>query len=165
MIKDKHGIIRHTLPRPHGLIECETVYDIGCGIRPFNWYEPKRRICVEPSYVYSAILEKAGYFVHSCSALEFLKGTSPVECIYMLDVIEHIGEPEAWEVIKLVEEKTERQSVIYTPQGECPQTEDGWGLGEDELQTHRSTWYDFEFRIRGWETHRYGKGFYALLTV
>ena len=53
-------LMKHHLPRPPGLSECDTVLDVGAGIRPMNWYAPAEHLCVEPYGPYADRLEAAG---------------------------------------------------------------------------------------------------------
>lgn len=155
------GLQKHNLPRPDGLIECSTVLDIGAGIRPMQWYKPDHHICVEPYKPYCDLLEKAGYVVFNATAEIALKELE-APAIYLLDVIEHLEKDLALEVIELAKQKAYRQLVIYTPMGFMEQDEDGWDLGGDEWQTHRSGWLPNEFP--DWNTYRYARGFFAIWT-
>jgi len=69
---------------------------------------------------------------------------------------------EAAAVIRLAEEKADRQLIIFTPFGFMDQIDDGWGLGEDDWQTHRSGWVPGEFL--NYVTWRHARGFFAVLT-
>lgn len=91
-------IVEHNLPRPYGLIECETVLDVGAGVRPMNWYKPTRHICVEPCEQYAKHLTEAGYEVIGKTALEALRTKRKGHAVYMLDVIEHMEKDDALEV-------------------------------------------------------------------
>ncbi len=158
-----NGLVKSKMPRPRGLIEVDNVYDIGAGIRPIQWYKPKRHVCVEPCKQYAEILSRAGFEVVEQTALNFLRHAEPTESIYMLDVIEHMEKDEATEVIALAEQVAQKQLIIFTPYGFMRQVDDGWGLGEDDWQTHRSGWLPDEFRH--YHTWRHCRGFFAVLTV
>ena len=158
-----NGLIENNLERPQGLIECDTVLDIGAGLRPMCWYTPKLHFCIEPYKLYVERLAYAGYRVIERTALQFLSGSCLLyEAIYLLDVIEHMDKEEGEEVIKLAIGLATKQVVIFTPHGFMQQTEDAWGLGGDYWQTHRSGWLPGEFP--DWHTYRYAKGFFAVLT-
>ena len=159
----KNGLVKSKMPEPRGLLKVDTVYDIGAGIRPIQWYQPHSHICVEPCKQYVKMLELAGYTVAHQTALQFLTHAEPVAAIYMLDVIEHMEKGEALEVISLAKRKAKKQLIIFTPFGFLEQVDDGWGLGEDFWQTHRSGWKPNEFP--GFVTYRHGRGFFAVLTV
>jgi hypothetical protein len=162
------NLIKHDLPRPPGLIECNVVLDVGAGIRPMNWYEPAEHICVEPYGPYADRLKAAGFLVVQATALQALRAVEgPVDAIYLLDVIEHMEKAEALEVIDLAKAKAARQVVVFTPYGFMQQDSDVWGLGGHHWQTHRSGWLPEEFP--GWQCERYGwppfEGFYAVWTA
>jgi len=158
-------LIIHNLPAPEGMIECETVLDIGSGIRPMNWYKPKQHICLDPYDPYLERLAGYGYKTICSTAKHYLTNRSKFiydddfEAIYMLDVIEHMHKNEGQEVIELAKEVTGTQLIIFTPKGFMEQTEDAWGLGGHEWQTHRSGWLPGEFP--GWRIQMYAKGFFA----
>ncbi len=168
--------LKHTLPRPKGLIECDYVADIGAGIRPFNWYKPKRLICVEPYRPYVEKLRSANYDVIPDTAIIFLSDTyiaaediakenpgfTLLDSIYMLDVVEHMEKEEGQECLDLAMKVAEKQVVIFTPNGFVEQTEDEWGLGGEYWQTHRSGWTPDEFP--GWDISFFDEGFFAIWT-
>lgn len=166
MKTDPNGLLVHDLPRPKGLIECDTLIDVGAGIRPMNWYQPKEHICVEPHDQYADRLEKAGYKVLRQTAMEALSVERSGHAVYLLDVIEHMEKDEALEVIELAK-RGAVQVVVFTPYGFMKQDHDVWGLGGHHWQTHRSGWMPEEFP--GWYTERYGwppfEGFYAVWTA
>lgn len=157
------GILEHTLERPPGLVECQTVLDVGTGVRPMQWYKPARHQCVEPCEAYAAVLRAAGYGVlmdesgRSLTALEALRGVMHTpdlsfEAIYLLDVIEHLEKDEGREVLRLAQQVATVQIVVFTPDGFKAQTTDAWGYGEHAWQTHRSGWTESDFL--GWRVSR-----------
>lgn len=149
------------LPRPEGIIEAETVLDIGPGIRPMGWYKPKRHICFEPHGPYADALEAAGYEVWRVTALEALKalrrrhGTYHA-AIYMLDVIEHMDRDVGEEVLLMALALSPIQVVVATPVGYLPQEGDAWDMGGDHWQKHRSGWMPADFP--GWRIEYYDNG-------
>ena len=152
-------ILKHDLPRPEGLIECDVVIDVGAGIRPMQWYVPTRHICVEPYGQYADHLEAAGYEVIRQTAKEALQVEREGHAVYLLDVIEHMEKAEGLEVVELAMLGA-RQVVVFTPYGFMQQDHDVWGLGGHHWQTHRSGWLPEEFP--GWRTQLYDTGFYAI---
>lgn len=143
----RHRLLHHNLESPQGLLECDSVLDIGAGIRPFPWYTPKRHICVEPSLVYCDILRANGFEVVQATAEEALRELK-AEAVLMLDVIEHMPRDVGDRVVPLAVAAASRQVVIYTPNGFMVQDHDTWGLGEDEWQRHKSAWTPDDFA--GW---------------
>ena len=157
------GLIKHNLVRPIGLIECDTVLDIGAGLRPMQWYQPAMHNCVDAFQPYCDKLNDAGYHAFCETAKKYLTHTIlKYEAIYLLDVIEHMEKTEGEEVVKLAQELATKQVVIFTPFGFMEQSGDAWGLGGDYWQTHRSGWLPEEFP--DWHTYRHGKGFFAIWT-
>ena len=138
-------------PRPHGLIECEKVLDIGAGLRPMGWYKPKRHTCIEPYWPYAGYLMQAGYDTIWSDALTALQRIRAREydAIYVLDVLEHLPRLAGRELLKMVYHLQPKQIVVFTPYGFMPQKGDAWGLGGDEWQEHRSGWMPRDFP--GWE--------------
>ena len=158
-----NGLIKHNLPRPEGLIECESVLDIGCGIRPMNWYKPDQHICIEPYDAYIDRLRAAGYAAFQETALHALKKGRTAEGIYLLDVIEHMDKDEGLAVIELAKVQVQVQIVIFTPWGFMEQETDEWGLGGHYWQKHRSGWKPED--LPGFDCYRWGKGFYGVFTA
>lgn len=158
------GIVEHTLPKPPGLIEPEWYADIGCGIRPVNWWPDAQAVLVEPYAGYCDVLRQSGHKPVNLIALNYLEASSDgfVPAIYLLDVIEHMHRPEGERVIELAQRKAERQVVIYTPKGFLEQEGDAWGLGGEHWQKHRSGWLPGDFP--GWQVTMHGKGFFAVWT-
>ncbi len=172
--KKKTGLLRHTLPRPKGVIECDVVLDVGAGIRPFNWYKPKHHVCIEPYEPYCELLEAAQFEVYQMTAVEALDLLmfDRIDAVYLLDVIEHMEKEPALHVLEQAKAMARVQVVIYTPWGFMEQTKDGWGLGGHSWQTHRSGWLPEEFTAAdGWTTqsfrpdrHPHPQGLYAIWT-
>ena len=162
------ALLDHSLIRPDGLIEVDSVLEIGPGIRPMQWYTPKNHTCVEPSPVYAKILADNGYTTWEHTAAEVLKEipfgieAAKFEQIIMLDVIEHMEKDEGSEVILDLMEYAPKQIVIYTPYGFLQQSGDAWGLGQDYWQEHRSGWFPEDFP--GWTIQRHNESFFALWT-
>ena len=160
-MKSSQTTLEHTLPRPKGLIECDTVLDIGAGIRPMNWYVPKSHVCTDPYEPYYLRLCDAGYEAVQGTALDVLAVLSS-DAIYLLDVLEHMHKNEGIEVIDLAKKKAIKQIVIFTPKGFVQQTKDAWNMGGEYWQTHRSGWLPGEFP--GWDISFYDEGFFAIWT-
>jgi hypothetical protein len=155
----------HDLKPPHVLIKCDVVADIGCGIRPMQWYPPKRHILVEPFQGYVDILRqhlRPNQQVMSATAYEYLSTCGPLDAIYLLDVIEHMDKAMGWKVIARALEKARQQIVIFTPDGFMPQFGDAWELGGDYWQQHRSGWTAQDFK--GWTIERVKHSFFAVWT-
>ena len=164
----ENGLVASGLPRPTGLIEVDTVLDIGAGLRPMPWYTPKRHVCVEPHPPYADRLEAALYEVWRMTAREALHGQTPgtFDAIWMIDVIEHMDRAEGAEVLQLAMALKPKQIVVFTPHGFLPQEGDVWGLGGEHWQRHRSGWKPADFP--GWAISYPLEGlkqFFAVRTV
>lgn len=169
----KNGLIEHNLDRPAGLIECDIVLDVGCGVRPMNWYKPQRHICVDAHAPYlQRVAAVGGYECLHANALDALRLLKPgaADAIYVLDVIEHMTREDGQELVRLALMAQPRQIVIFTPLGFLPQHGDAWGLGGDHWQEHRSGWLPEDFQ--GWAIEisrcgprtELGRGFFAIWT-
>ena len=146
------------LPRPAGLVEVDTVLDIGVGLRPVGWYKPKRHICVEPHGPYADKLEAAGYTVERMTAdyaMLMLAGEQ-IDAVYLLDVIEHMERHEGERVLGLARLLEPKQIVVSTPVGFFAQHGDAWNLGGEKWQEHRSGWEPSDFP--GWTISYYKNG-------
>jgi hypothetical protein len=167
-----NGLIKHTLPEPNGIIHCDTVWDVGAGIRPMNWWTPKRHICVEPHITYAKILQNAGYTVVKRTAQEFARTAISegklLEQVLLLDVVEHMTRFEAEQVIDDLAFQVHKQLVIYTPIGFTDNTNedggDGWGYDGQPWQEHKCGFEPSDSIFRGWRIEKYAKGFFGILT-
>lgn len=159
------GLFRHRLPAPRGLIECDTVLDIGAGIRPTAWYAPKRHVCVEPYAIYADRLRATGMECMQCTAREALRfvDIGAFDAIYMLDSLEHMTREEGAQVLQLALAVEPKQIVVYTPLGFLEQHGDAWGLGGAEWQEHRSGWLPKDFP--GWTIEERPGAFFAIWTL
>lgn len=137
--------------------ETEVVLDIGCGIRPMNYFRPKLHLLVEPWPEYADILSyryagDKSVMVLRTGALEALRtfGDNSVDSIFLLDVIEHIKKSIGLMVIEECERVAREQVVLFTPLGFMPQhvemgRKDGWGLSGNAVQQHLSGWEPEDF--------------------
>lgn len=144
--------------------ETEIALDLGCGIRPMNYFRPKLHLLVEPWREYADILtyRHAGdksVIVLRAGALEVLRtlGDNSVDSIFLLDVIEHLEKDIGLKVIEECERVAREQVVLFTPLGFMPQhveigQKDGWGLSGNAVQTHLSGWEPEDFSS-AWSFH------------
>lgn len=79
------------------VVETDVVLDIGCGIKPMNYYRPRLHIMVEPWSEYSDILAQRNLgdksvMILKLGALEALRALRGqfVDSVFLLDVIEHL---------------------------------------------------------------------------
>jgi hypothetical protein len=161
-----NGLVYHNLKRPAKLIEVETVLDVGAGVRPFGWYQPRQHICVEPCAAYRTRLLKTGLEVIGTTAEQALSFLKPgaMGAIYMLDVIEHMERAVGLRCIELALMAQPRQIVVYTPLGFLEQDgPDPWGLGGELWQRHRSGWTPADFQA-DWSIEYHANSFFAIWT-
>lgn len=159
-------IAEHTLERPKGLIECQSVLDIGAGIRPMQWYKPNHHMCIEPYTPYAKVLERSGYHVINATAkdalTQLIADGQHFEAVYLLDVIEHMDRAEGFTVLELANQVATRQIVVFTPDGFEPQTKDVWGYGGHYWQTHKSGWSAEDFLM--FDVSKVDNALFAVLT-
>lgn len=140
------------------ILKTDILLDIGAGVRPQCYFEPKVHICIEPFKEYRDIIKPLfpnnsyPIFIRT-DALTALKtfDDNSVDSIFMLDLIEHLEKTEGKKLIKEADRVARKQIVIFTPYGFYPQhysdlnDKDGWGLTGTELQTHKSGWKPKDF--------------------
>jgi glycosyltransferase involved in cell wall biosynthesis len=135
----------------------DVVLDIGCGIRPQTFFEPKLSIFCEPHSKYVQILQNRFLGQPNVvilqgtwqEALKFLPDQS-VDSVFLLDVIEHLEKGEGLHLLEECERLARKQIVIFTPLGFMPQNYemgqgDAWGLDGGEYQVHKSGWTPKDF--------------------
>jgi hypothetical protein len=141
------------------IIHTDIVLDIGSGIAPMKFFEPKFcHIIMEPFIEYVEILRyryrnsSKHIILNTTDTLEALKlfGDFSVDSIFLLDVVEHMEKDYGLKVIKELERIAKRQIIIFTPLGfdeqDCENDEkDSWGLGGSKFQHHHSGWFPEDF--------------------
>lgn len=139
------------------VLKTDVVLDIGCGIRPMGWFEPKLYICIEPFFQYVELMQERfrgepGFIILQVNAIEGLASlpNNSVDSVYMLDMIEHIPKEMGMQLLKECERVARKQVVICTPLGFMEQkyesgSKDAWGLDGAELQEHKSGWLPADF--------------------
>jgi hypothetical protein len=144
--------------------ETDVVLDIGCGIKPMNYFNPKLHIMADPCKEYINILtfQYAGdksKLILLQNALSILKemADNSIDSIFLLDVIEHIDKEEGFKIIAECERVAREQIIIFTPLGFMPQhiDKDGidaWGLNGGTFQQHISGWTPADFDS-AWSMH------------
>lgn len=150
------------LPRPSELIEGKVLLDVGAGLRPSGWYVPKKHICVEPHGPYAEVLRAHGFETNGKTAIEAMRGMDPgsVDCVHMLDVIEHMHREDGEMALHLALETARQQVVVFTPVGFMQQEHDAWNMGGEHWQKHRSGWDPSDFP--GWFISYFGNAFIAV---
>lgn len=145
------------------LLPGEVVVDVGPGIQPQTLTDPRVHICVDAHRPYverlqSEIGDDPHYVLINSTwdvALKAMPARS-VDCVYALDVIEHMEKEDGMAFLREAERVARRQIVIFTPLGFYPQTYDDpsqpdrWGMDGGFWQTHRSGWLPEDFGD-GWD--------------
>lgn len=153
------------------ILKTDIVLDIGCGIRPQTFFQPKLHICCDPYEEYVKILQNR--FSDNRNVL-ILHGTwdsviklfpnHSIDSIFLIDVIEHIEKDEGWNLLKECERVARKQIVIFSPLGFVSQEYqsgdvDGWGLDGTDWQVHKSGWvpedFDNSWKILGSKEYHY----------
>jgi hypothetical protein len=138
--------------------ECDTLLDIGPGIRPCDFIKAKLHICVEPYkeyidfYTNKVIKGEADPKIYLNmswqDSLDYFPDKS-VDVITIIDVIEHLPKDEGMMLLLKTQEKCKKAIVIFTPLGFMPQCHpdgiDAWGLKGGEYQEHKSGWLPSDF--------------------
>jgi hypothetical protein len=145
------------------VIRTGVIIDVGPGIRPQEYFQPKIHICIEP---YLPYIERLIHNVGDDSKHVFLNCTwdvamklfpaKSVDSVFALDVIEHFDKEMGYNFLEQSERIARRQIVVYTPLDFYPQTYDEhnpldrWGMGGGYWQAHKSGWRPEDFGD-GWE--------------
>ena len=71
-----------------------------------------------------------------------------------IDFIEHLDRSDALAIISMMK-RVAPKIVLFIPEGNHPQTSDGYGMGGDFWQTHRSTWVAEDLELLGSTVERW----------
>jgi|GEM_PF-5110984 SAM-dependent methyltransferase len=140
------------------LVKADTILDIGCGIRPQNYIQPKVHICCDPHLEYLDHIKKTvEYYRYNvqedftpneyCTITEENKSEfvfinadwsdalklfpeQSVDTIFLLDIIEHLNKEKGLHLIKETEKLCKKQIVLFTP----------LGFIEQEHETEKDAW-------------------------
>lgn len=134
----------------------DIVGDIGCGIRPQNFIEPKHHICIDPHKQYLDHIKEEeknhnrfSFINTDWNGVASLFPESSLETIFLLDVIEHLEKDVAFDLLNKTKKLVTNQIVIFTPLGFIEQNhedgKDAWGLDGGKWQEHKSGWMPEDF--------------------
>ncbi len=143
------------------IIPVSIVGDIGCGIRPQDFIEPRYHICIDPhiqylEYIRDKLKPTINYAYINADWSEAIKifPQNSFDTIFLLDVIEHIEKDIAIKLLEETKKIVTKQIVIFTPLGFIEQfhetDKDAWGLDGGKWQEHKSGWLPEDFG-EGWE--------------
>jgi hypothetical protein len=121
------------------VVHHDVVVDIGCGKTILDYVQYEKLYRIDP-----CLIEEDDYNIQGTwdDALVTMRTIHP-DCVFLMDVIEHLPKEEALVLLGETELIT-KQIVVFTPFGFMPQ-EDG------EWNTHRSGWVEEDFGV-GWKT-------------
>lgn len=137
---------------------CDTLLDIGPGIRPFDMLQARLHICAEPYKEYIDHYQSKVAKGEAPSKLyinmdwQQVTQTFPeqsVDTVVLMDVIEHLPKEEGVALLRKTERIARKSVIIFTPLGFMPQCHpdgvDAWGLGGASFQEHKSGWLPEDF--------------------
>ncbi len=122
---------------------CESLLDVGCGFNsPVQYLVPRPKLMVGIDAFGPVIESSKGQAIHDeyyvMDARQIDKQFQPnsFDCVLASDVIEHLREQDALELIRQMETIARKKVIIYTPNGFLAQSEE-YG---NPLQWHLSGW-------------------------
>ncbi len=156
----------HNETRPAGLVETDSVLDIGAGIRPMQWFRPRVHVCIEPHEPYAEVLRENGYQVidkDAMQALPYLGLDALYDSVFLLDCLHTMEKDYGAMVVKFALTAARKQVVVREDHKFREDTEDHWHMGGEFWQTHRSHWTPADFE--GWTIENSGKGYFAIKDI
>ncbi|AET66064.1 hypothetical protein Desor_0355 [Desulfosporosinus orientis DSM 765] len=132
-----------------------TVLDIGCGVgETLGQFCCPIKIGVDTHRPYLENTKPGEQFVkinYRAERLSELFLPRSLDCVTLIDVIEHFEKNVAWDVLRQAEEIAAKRVIVFTPRGFFQQLDiDHYGLGGESFQRHRSGWEINDFRTRGY---------------
>lgn len=138
----------------HAMKGCETVLDVGCGVRsPLKHFNKQFKHSVgvdlhKPSIEISKKSKIHSEYVHS-HILDIDKHFEPesFDCVVSFDVIEHLKKEDGFKLMEKMEKLSKKRTIIFTPTGFLPQ-----GVyDENPCQVHLSGWEVKEMQKHGYK--------------
>lgn len=71
-----------------------------------------------------------------------------------IDFLEHLDPDDAQKIAEMMK-RVASKMILFVPEGNHPQDSDGYNLGGDYWQTHRSTWYAEGLEALGFTVERW----------
>jgi len=135
------------------LSDCETVLDLGCGpSSPLQYCRHiKYSVGVEPFMPYLAKAQErkthTEFLAERIEDLDFPEGS--FDAIILIEVIEHLPEEVALEIIKKTEKWAKKKVIISSPNGFIGQK----AVDNNLLQRHLSGWNLAKMQELGYHSH------------
>ena len=132
-----------------------TVLDIGCGVgETLKDFSCPVKIGIDAHRPYLEHAKDGGFIKLNFKAelLNELFLPKSLDCVTLIDVIEHFEKEVAKEVLRQAEEIAAQKVIVFTPRGFFQQLEvDHYGLGGESFQRHRSGWEVEDFQKLGYQ--------------
>lgn len=137
--------------------ETDVVLDIGCGIKPQEFFKPRLHILCEPCQEYVSVLrqkfpDSPDRFILMSTAEDLVRllPDRSVDTVFLLDIIEHLEKGEGKNLLSECERVARHQVILFTPLGfvaqeHQPGGRDAWGLRGGAWQVHVSGWEPQDF--------------------
>jgi SAM-dependent methyltransferase len=134
--------------------DCQTVIDLGCGTKsPAKYVRSKKQYWVGVDGFGPSIEKSKKQRIHDkyieSDILKLKLPAKSFECAIALDVIEHLGKKEGWQLLIQMEALASKKIIVFTPNGFLPQKT----IDENTLQEHKSGYSYFEMRKRGFRIY------------
>jgi len=139
-----------------------TVLDIGCGVgETLKDFSCPIKIGVDAHRPYLEHTKHGEKYIrlnYMAERLSELFLPKSLDCVTLIDVIEHFEKEVAWDVLRQVEEIAAKKVIVFTPRGFFQQLDvDHYGLGGESFQRHRSGWEIEDFQNRGYNVVVFSK--------
>lgn len=138
-----------------------SVLDVGSGLAKYHELLATGRNLVTmldahlPYLEDRAIKFPGAAFIHSEALKELQRmGDDSFDIALAVDFIEHLEPAEAVQVINRMK-RVAKTVVLFVPEGHHPQSSDGYNMGGDHWQTHRSIWNAELLEHRGFTVERW----------
>lgn len=124
---------------------CRSILDIGSGLGAYLNCGVPFRAAVDAYAPYLARLTAEVKMQGRAQDVLPRLGARSFDAVICIDMIEHTEKAEGLALLAEMARIAARVAVVFTPLGFHPQDEDGWGLGGDHWQKHRSGWVPGDF--------------------
>jgi len=112
------------------------VVDIGCGKTKLDYVTYDTLYRIDPTMEVETKYDMQGTWIDAVIRMR----TTNVDCVFLMDVIEHLSKSQASDLLQLTELYS-KQIVVFTPLGFMTQEDGVWN-------THKSGWFQHDFKDR-----------------